>query len=326
MRGLVNIGNTCFMNASLQMLFNNSDIKYISENTEIAKIIQEYNDSDRYNPIKIKNIVAKYNPVFKGLNQQDSSEFIVYFFEALINDNKDICVSRDSEMVSEASRTNCRSRICVSCYSKTVFEYSRTRREPVYSKTVRPFLNSDAHIYNLVYNLFGVDTTISIKCRRCDNISSHVEPDLLLNLPLNNFNNLNDLYRNYKESELLCGDNIYHCDKCKMNCVAKKKTITSRWKDNIIIVLKRFDNRMRKNESKIDIPLNWRHGYELQGGIIHMGSFSGGHYIYYGKEGNNWFLANDSSISKINNIDEFMQTSGKDSYIVLYRKKNTNTL
>ncbi len=36
--------------------------------------------------------------------------------------------------------------ICVSCYSKTVFEYSRTRREPVYSKTVRPFLNSDAHI------------------------------------------------------------------------------------------------------------------------------------------------------------------------------------
>jgi hypothetical protein len=34
---------------------------------------------------------------------------------------------------------------CVSCYSKTVFEYSRTRREPVYSKTVLPFLNSDAH-------------------------------------------------------------------------------------------------------------------------------------------------------------------------------------
>ena len=55
--------------------------------------------------------------------------------------------------------------ICVSRYSKTFFEYSRTlinanafitanpqdltRREPVYSKTVLPFLNSDAHIFNL---------------------------------------------------------------------------------------------------------------------------------------------------------------------------------
>ena len=34
---------------------------------------------------------------------------------------------------------------CVSRYSKTVFEYSRTRRESVYSKTALPFLNSDAH-------------------------------------------------------------------------------------------------------------------------------------------------------------------------------------
>ena len=41
--------------------------------------------------------------------------------------------------------------ICVSCYSKTVFEYSRTRREPVYSKTVRPFLNSDAHISKTIH-------------------------------------------------------------------------------------------------------------------------------------------------------------------------------
>ncbi len=42
---------------------------------------------------------------------------------------------------------------CVRRYSKTVFEYSRTRREPVYLKTVRPFSNSDAHnLHNIRWN------------------------------------------------------------------------------------------------------------------------------------------------------------------------------
>ena len=270
MHGLINIGNTCFMNSALQMLFTNDDIKIIAkENEDINKIIIEYNDADQYNPIKIKNIVAQYNPIFKGSYQQDSYEFIVYFLEALIGRNKEI--------------------------------------------------------NNMVYNNFGIDTTISIKCRKCMNESNHIENDLFLNLPITN-NELNNIYKNYKESELLYGNNTYYCDKCKVNVVARKKTITSKWKNNIIIVLKRFNNMMKKNESKIHIPMNWRHGYELQGGIIHMGSFGGGHYIYYGKEGNDWYLANDSSVSKINNIEQFMQTNGMDSYIVLYRKKITNLL
>lgn len=280
MHGLVNIGNTCFMNSALQMLFNNDDIIKISRhNEEIYNIIQEYNNSLMgFNPVKIKKFVANYNPIFKGLNQQDCFEFIVYFFEALIGNNK--------------------------------------------------------KIYDMVYSNFGIDTIISIKCMQCEYDSNHTENDLFLNLPINyilpnyiqtnyihtNYIHLNDIYRKYKESELLCGTNIYYCDKCKMNVLARRKTITSKWKNNLIIVLKRFNNNMKKNDSKIIIPLKWRHNYELQGGIIHIGNFNGGHYIYYGKEGNDWFLADDSSISKINNIEQYMQTSGMDSYVVIYRK------
>lgn len=272
MHGLINIGNTCFMNAALQMLFSNEDIRKIAKNNEeIAIIINAYNNASQYNPIKMKNIIACYNNIFKGLTQQDSFEFIVYFFEALIQDNK--------------------------------------------------------YIQTMVYQKFGTVTSISVKCKQCNYVSKHNENDLFLNLPMpmNESNDLNTIYRNYKEPELLHGNNMYKCDKCNKYVDAVKKIITSEWKNNLIIILKRFNNKMKKNNSKISIPLQWRHDYELQGGIIHMGNYNGGHYIYYGRERNAWYLANDSSISNIDDIGQFMQTTGLDSYIVIYIKK-TSTL
>ena len=77
---------------------------------------------------------------------------------------------------------------------------------------------------------------------------------------------------------------------------------------------------MRKDNRQINIPLNWRHGYKLKGGIIHLGYYGGGHYIYYGEKNNEWFVANDSSISKINDINSFINHQGKDSYILHYEK------
>jgi ubiquitin C-terminal hydrolase len=73
---------------------------------------------------------------------------------------------------------------------------------------------------------------------------------------------------------------------------------------------------MNKNNMDINIPLEWRHGYKLKGGIIHIGSYGGGHYIYYGNENNKWYLANDSNISNINNINEIVSKS----YILYYIK------
>ena len=55
-----------------------------------------------------------------------------------------------------------------------------------------------------------------------------------------------------------------------------------------------------------------------------MGSFGGGHYIYFGKDSinnNEWFIANDSHISKINDIEGFMNNQGKQSYILYYQKE-----
>ena len=66
------------------------------------------------------------------------------------------------------------------------------------------------------------------------------------------------------------------------------------------------------------IPYEWRHDYYLKGFIYHSGSLSGGHYVYFGKYNNNWYLFNDNSVKKvdINNINNFKNKS----YIFYYKK------
>lgn len=261
MKGIYNIGNSCYINSAIQLLFNSKDFRQICYNTEIYNIIKSYDNNTIFNPNNIKTIVSNKYKQFNNTNQQDSFEFLIYFLDII-----------------------------------------------------------DTFNHNQLYEKFGMKTIINIKCKisNCLHESQHEETDLFLQLPI--ANDLTEAYRLYKKTELLDNDNKYFCEKCNKKIIARKKIIMSKWSDNLIIVLKRFDNMMRKDNRMINIPLDWRHGYKLQGGIIHMGSTHGGHYIYFGKDVNNWYIANDMTITKINNINEFMSNQGSTAYILYYVK------
>jgi ubiquitin carboxyl-terminal hydrolase 36/42 len=272
MKGISNIGNSCYLNSALQLLFNSNDFcKLITGNTELYNDMKSYHSSttNLFNPRNIKSIVDSKTKQFRGATQQDSSEFILYIFDIISQYNKE----QDSNL----------------------------------------------------YDLFGIKTDINIKCKlmKCLHESSHVETDLLLFLPITD--DLSTSYREYKSIEKLENENAYQCDKCKDKTIARKKLEIIKWPQNLIIVLKRFDSMMRKNEQNVKIPIDWRHDYVLHGGIIHMGSFGGGHYIYYGynKSLKQWFIANDGNISIIIDINTFLEKNIPQSYI-LYYEKNIN--
>jgi len=272
MNGIYNIGNSCYLNSALQMLFNSNDFIDISNGTIFENIINNYKSSKIFNPGEIKAIVAKNNKMFNNTNQQDSFEFMIYLFDVLDK-----------------------------------------------------ILGSTTNYNNLLYNKFGINITTNIKCKmaNCNKDSNTNITELFLELPITNALDLSDSYRNYKSMTILQDDNAYYCDICKQKVIARKNTITSKWPDNLIIVFKRFDYQMRKDNRNINIPLTWRHGYKLKGAIIHMGSFGGGHYIYFGhndNQDNNWFIANDTNISSISNINDFMSSNGATSYILYYYK------
>ncbi len=283
MKGIINIGNSCYLNSAIQMLFNSEDFRNILKNkvfinTIFENIINTYDNSNVFNPNDIKAIVAKNNKIFANCNQQDSYEFIIYLLD-------------------------------------------------VVDKYLGNSINhNSSSMNNILYNKFGMQTTSNIKCKmsNCGKESETISTELFLQLPITDELDLSESYRMYKSVEKLENDNSYFCEKCNKKVVARKNTITTKWPDNLIIVLKRFDYMMRKDGRNFNIPLKWRHGYKLKGAIIHMGSYGGGHYIYFGEENNEWFIANDSHISKINDIDSFMKNQGKQSYILYYQKENTS--
>lgn len=266
MKGIMNIGNSCYLNAALQLLFNSDNFgKLLNNNQELDSNMKIYHSSENkvFKPHNIKSIVDKRTRQFRGATQQDSSEFIIYLFDIISNSNKD-----------------------------------------------------------MLDDLFGIQTNISIKCKliKCLQESSHIETNLLLYLPLTK--DLSESYRIYKTNERLENDNAYYCNNCKEKTIARKKTETVKWPLSLIIVLRRFDARMRKDERDILVPIDWRHGYVLRGGIIHSGSYGGGHYYYYGynKQTSQWFIANDSNINIINDVKQFFEKTVVQSYIVYYEK------
>ena len=100
--GLDNVGATCYMNATLQCFMNinsltnylltESNYNKIEENGDIMNLSQAYchllekvwldNDiNNSYAPHEFKNVISEKNPLFKGVNANDSKDLINFLLE-----------------------------------------------------------------------------------------------------------------------------------------------------------------------------------------------------------------------------------------------------
>lgn len=177
---------------------------------------------------------------------------------------------------------------------------------------------------NIKINPYEIVTNISIKCKllKCLNISSHMEKNNFLLLDINSdTSSLDDCYRLYKTREKLCDDNLYFCEKCNDKRIASKRLEIFTWPKHLIVVLKRFyhNGRSSKINKEIEVPTEWRHGYELNGIVYHSGSSTGGHYIYIGKPQDKWLMFNDNYVSPLydNQLDNYKNYG----YIFYFIKK-----
>lgn len=275
------MGNTCYLNAGLQMIIQNVDLcnlilKYSQQSiilNKIGFIISEYyKDNSTITPIDIKNIVVEKQKIFYGCEQQDSSEFVICFLNIIEEEINKI----DSKSNEIQNIFGINMNVRVKCKYNTCLQINNTNEKNNFL-----ILDIDQNCSTLdeLYRKFKssemLENDNQYFCEKCNakRIAS-------------------------KRYQVLGWPNYLFI-------------ILKRFKQN--------GNFITKQNQPIRIDLSWRHDMNLVGAVIHYGNINGGHYVYVGKQSDKWYIFNDSSVTELNSENELMNILNF-AYILCYKK------
>jgi ubiquitin carboxyl-terminal hydrolase 8 len=335
--GLENLGNTCFLNACMQVLNHTYELndfldsikyeKHLKKGSDDSTILTEWNDLRKVmwsgngivNPkrfvFNIHRIAGiKNRELFTGFAQNDMPEFLLFIIECMHNS-----ISRKVNMRIDGKKQNKTDEVAIECYKMLKESYSKEYSE----------------IMDLFYGIY-ISEIISK-----DGEHRHVlkpESYFILDLPVLDGNrlaaNLYECFDMFSKPEFLEGDNAWFNEKTGQKEDIKKQITFWNFPKVLVITLKRFtpDGQYKIN-SPIDFPIDnldlskyicgygsKTYVYELYGICNHSGGVLGGHYTSFVKNAENkWIHYNDTSVEVIENIEQIITPL---AYCLFYRKKN----
>ncbi|XP_057207098.1 ubiquitin carboxyl-terminal hydrolase 32 isoform X2 [Triplophysa rosa] len=179
--GLSNLGNTCFMNSSIQCVSNTKPLtEYfisgrhlyelnrtnpIGMRGHMAKcygdLVQELWSGTQKNvaPLKLRWTIAKYAPRFNGFQQQDSQELLAFLLDGLHEDLNRV-------------------------HEKPYVELKDSDGRPDHEVATEAWENHLRRNRSIVVDLFHGQLRSQVKCKTCGHISARFDPFNFLSLPL----------------------------------------------------------------------------------------------------------------------------------------------
>ncbi|KAI4900537.1 hypothetical protein NFI96_026731 [Prochilodus magdalenae] len=307
--GLHNLGNTCFLNSTVQCLTYTPPLANYLLSKEHSRachqsgfcmicimqnhIIQAFaNTGNAIKPVSFIRDLKKIARHFRFGSQEDAHEFLRYTIDAM-------------------------QKACLNGYPK---------------------LDRQTQATTLVHQIFGGYLRSRVKCSICKSVSDTYDPYLDIAVEIRQAANIVRALELFVKPDVLSGENAYMCAKCKKKVPATKRFTVHRTSNVLTLSLKRFANFSGGKITKdVGYPefLNIRPYmsqssgdpvmYGLYAVLVHSGySCHAGHYYCYVKASNGqWYQMNDSMVHSSNIKVVLNQQAYVLFYLRIPEKKNT---
>ncbi|PLB34555.1 putative ubiquitin C-terminal hydrolase Ubp8 [Aspergillus candidus] len=319
-RGLFNLGQTCYLNVILQSLLhdpilttyflgNGHQIHDCNANDcigcAVAEAFADFNSSEKPEGFAALNLLLaswRASPTLAGYQQQDAHEYYQFLVDKL---------HASTEGHNDSHKGGC------SCFFHKTF-YGKLRS--------------------------------SVTCDKCGNITRTEDPmvDLSLDVQVQAKKRamggngtspptLSGCLESFTSPEKLMAD-VYNCSGCGNTPQKATKQLRIKKLPAILCMqLKRFEHTFsvsEKLEGRIDFPMSInmlpyttnpnskvdksRFIYDLSSAVVHKGKLDAGHYYVYCRQGDQWALFNDDQVTAVTEADVL----NADAYLLFYNLRS----